>query len=65
MAQSRKRWRSLASVGNFLTSVEPVSFSRRALLHEVSQKRIVGNCIMSFMVVRLAKYYSRDQIAEV
>jgi len=37
LAQNRKRWRSLANVGNFLTSGEPVSFSRRALLHGVSK----------------------------
>ena len=35
LAQNRTRWRALASVGNFLTSREPVSFSKRTLFHEV------------------------------
>ena len=47
LAQDRDRWQALVSmvmslqvpqnVGNFLTSREPVSFSRRTLLHGVSK----------------------------
>jgi len=37
LAQNWKKWRSLANVGKFLTNGEPVSFSRRALLHGVSK----------------------------
>jgi hypothetical protein len=34
----RDMWRALVNVGNFLTSREPVSFSRRTLLHGVSKQ---------------------------
>jgi hypothetical protein len=47
VARHRIRWRKIVNavmnirvplnVGNFLTSREPVSFSRRTLLHEVSE----------------------------
>jgi hypothetical protein len=47
LAQDRDRWRVLVSTvknlrvplnaGNFLTSCKPVSFSRRTVLHGVSQ----------------------------
>jgi hypothetical protein len=37
LVQDRKKRRSLENVGNFLTSGEPVSFSRRALIHGVSK----------------------------
>ena len=47
LAQDRDRWRTLVTgvmnlrvpynAGNFLTSTEPVSFSRRTVLHGVSK----------------------------
>jgi hypothetical protein len=37
LPQNRKRWRSLANVGNFLTSGELVIFSIRVLLHGVNK----------------------------
>ena len=42
LAQNGKKWRSLANVGNLLTSGEPVSFSRRALLYGVSKSVEAG-----------------------
>ena len=41
LAQDRNRWRALVkaeNTGNFLTSGEPVSLSRRTLLHGVTKK---------------------------
>ena len=47
LAQGRDRWRALVNVvmnlraplnaGNFLTNSEPLSFSRRTLLHGISK----------------------------
>jgi len=37
LVQDRDRWRALMNAGNFLTSLEAVSFSRRTLLHGVSK----------------------------
>jgi hypothetical protein len=41
LGQNRDRWRALVNAvmnaGNFLTSLEPISFSRRILLHGVSK----------------------------
>ena len=37
LAQDWDRWRALVNAGNFLTDSEPVSFSRRTVLHAFNQ----------------------------
>ena len=37
LARDRDRWRALVNAGNFLTSLKPISFSRRTLLLGVNK----------------------------
>ena len=61
LAQDRDRWRTLVNTamnlrvplnaGNFLTSFKPVTFSRRPLLHRVSQK-VISTLLSKHSVVQ-------------
>ena len=68
LAQDRDRWRVLinfvmnlrvpSNEGNFLISCEPVSFSRRTLLHGVSKEvsQSVSKCVRNYLTMTFTKW---------